>query len=1280
MAGKSNTTATLFAQKKLLNKAHTSILKSDAQETITTNIQPAAQTTFGQEIPAEPEKTLYLIQSASAGLPGTIEYVQFDITSISGTSYDADSIDSGAGPSPSNNGPHGYVLSLPSNYETLSSNPKAGLGVFDNGAVLTGSLGQIQIIPPVFSVDRPNPYSVTLYKGVPGANPAVDPNIIALESEIDYQLDTFNGVLFVQDYDASNVPLYARAFIYVGDMMSEVIEDINVTGAGGDGNAEYLVLSATGSLSSERVFSPSTGLSFTDGGANNNYTIEIDNSVVATLSGSQFSGDIGITGSLGVQSSAVFNQGITGSLQKLPDGSDFLQAGSNITIVNESDGSITISSTGGGGGGGSGDQNAEYIITSATGSLPNAKLIESGPGISITTGSNSITISADSASITGRSKERYIVTSSHAADNAFITQNTNFAEVSLNPDLIDVFLNGNLLHSGTAAEVSAGSIDYTLSSTGSITFSFDLFEDDFVDTILSKLSSGSSGAGGDTGAEYLVLSTTGSLANERALVAGTGLISTDSGAGGNFTLDVDDSVVATLTSSVSFPNGISGSLTQLTDGSSYIVAGNNISVVTGSNGQLTISVIGSSTRTKCIYDVTSLTTSGSVFDTSLSNYGDSGYSSSLIDVYVNGVLMISGTDEQVGAGDVDYFVYSSNQLKFGLDLDIDDTVSVITTTTGSAGSVTGGSCSGGVSTSSDVDWTDGGNKLFTTSSVSIDSDSRYTEAIGSDIYFFVSGSVGGLGSEGASVFGGDALVSGSFVVENASTFIGGLTGSLTQLATGESFIVGGNNVSITTASNGQITISALSLGSSNQWVDGTNKIYATSSVSIDGDGNYAEYYGSDVYFYVSGSVNGAGDSGVAVFGGDVVLSGNLYDGAGNTIYSPSQASVFSNGISGSLTTLADGTSYLVEGTNVSIISQSNGSVVISSTDTDTTYTSGTGLNLTGFQFGIDDTVVATLTGSQFSGDIGITGSLGVEGEVSFSSGLSGSLTQLSDGTSYLVEGSNISITSQSNGSIVIASTGGGTTYTAGSGLSLVGTEFSIDSNLAGAGLTESSGVISVVNATNGGLFVDSDTISLNFANLSEADVDVASDSIAIIDATDFSTKRETIVDLITSVAGAGLNAASGVLSTDDSIVATLTGSQFSGNIGITGSLGIESQTIFNAGIHEKFTTKTSATGVVTHDCSTGHIFYHTSISADFTANFTNIDLSSTYGTNVTLVLVQGATARIPTAVQVGGSAQTILWQGGSAPSGTNNGTDVVSFSILNNGGSYVVLGQLVGFS
>ena len=120
--------------------------------------------------------------------------------------------------------------------------------------------------------------------------------------------------------------------------------------------------------------------------------------------------------------------------------------------------------------------------------------------------------------------------------------------------------------------------------------------------------------------------------------------------------------------------------------------------------------------------------------------------------------------------------------------------------------------------------------------------------------------------------------------------------------------------------------------------------------------------------------------------------------------------------------------------------------------------------------------------------------------------------------------------------------------------------------------------------------------------------------------------------------------------------------------------------IIEDGVKERYSSISGATGVVTHDCDNGHIFYHTSISANFTANFTNLGLSTNYSTNLTLILNQGASAYIPTAVQIGGSAQTINWQGGSAPSGTSNGIDAVSFTILRVSGSYIVLGQLVDFT
>ena len=89
MAGKSNTSATFFAQKTLLGKAHTSNLKVDGEEVIGSNIQAASTLIFGEDIPTGPSQTLWLLQSASNGGPPTVEYIQFALTALTGTTYDA---------------------------------------------------------------------------------------------------------------------------------------------------------------------------------------------------------------------------------------------------------------------------------------------------------------------------------------------------------------------------------------------------------------------------------------------------------------------------------------------------------------------------------------------------------------------------------------------------------------------------------------------------------------------------------------------------------------------------------------------------------------------------------------------------------------------------------------------------------------------------------------------------------------------------------------------------------------------------------------------------------------------------------------------------------------------------------------------------------------------------------------------------------------------------------------------------------------------------------------
>lgn len=109
---------------------------------------------------------------------------------------------------------------------------------------------------------------------------------------------------------------------------------------------------------------------------------------------------------------------------------------------------------------------------------------------------------------------------------------------------------------------------------------------------------------------------------------------------------------------------------------------------------------------------------------------------------------------------------------------------------------------------------------------------------------------------------------------------GGLSGSLQQLDSGISYLVAGPGITVFTSSQGQVLI-----GSLNPWTDGGSKIFTTSSVSIDGQGRFADALGTDVYLFVSGTIGipsgGVNARRVAVFGGDVRVSGSLTVGSGS---------------------------------------------------------------------------------------------------------------------------------------------------------------------------------------------------------------------------------------------------------------------------------------------------------------------------------------------------------------------------------------------------------------
>jgi hypothetical protein len=134
--------------------------------------------------------------------------------------------------------------------------------------------------------------------------------------------------------------------------------------------------------------------------------------------------------------------------------------------------------------------------------------------------------------------------------------------------------------------------------------------------------------------------------------------------------------------------------------------------------------------------------------------------------------------------------------------------------------------------------------------------------------------------------------------------------------------------------------------------------------------------------------------------------------------------------------------------------------------------------------------------------------------------------------------------------------------------------------------------------------------------------------------------------------------------------APLANPQFTGTVNIIGTTVLQ-QTI------ERFSSATIISNSVLLDFTAGAIFYLGSNSSNITANFTNVPTAPGQTMSVTLVISQTGTAYIPSAININASSQQILWQGGSAPSGNANKTDVVSFTfICTTFSTYTVLGTL----
>jgi hypothetical protein len=114
-------------------------------------------------------------------------------------------------------------------------------------------------------------------------------------------------------------------------------------------------------------------------------------------------------------------------------------------------------------------------------------------------------------------------------------------------------------------------------------------------------------------------------------------------------------------------------------------------------------------------------------------------------------------------------------------------------------------------------------------------------------------------------------------------------------------------------------------------------------------------------------------------------------------------------------------------------------------------------------------------------------------------------------------------------------------------------------------------------------------------------------------------------------------------------------------------------------IQEVGQTRTGATGTVTHDWTTGNIFYHSTMQANFTANIINVPTTADRAYTTTLILKQGTPGYYANALQVNSAPVSILWANATGPTGTATRTEIESFTLYYTASTWTAFGQLTTF-
>lgn len=722
--------------------------------------------------------------------------------------------------------------------------------------------------------------------------------------------------------------------------------------SGAPSTAQYLTLATDGTLSAERVLVPSTGLFSTDGGANGNFTIGVNDRFFAALTGSNF------TGPTTYSAPATFSGGISGSLTRLQDGTSYIIAGNNVTVVTGSGGQITISSTGGGSGGG-GDPDPSYLTLALTASLSNERVFTPGTGLKATDG-------GANGAYTLNINNGVVATLSGSTFTGAITAVANGG------------ITGSItrLVSGTPfVTVPAGNvITITTGSGGQIVIS----------------GSGGGNEGAPKTAQFLTLAADPELTVERVFTPGTGLKATDGGAGAAYTLNINDGVVATISGSTftgavtgAANGGFTGSMTVTTAGTPFVTvpAGNVISVSTGSNGQIILS--GTTPAPGAPLGAQYITLAADpqltverVFTPSTGLKATDGGAGGAYTVVVHdgtfaaltgsvftGVVQHSSPAQTLGT---DVFTFFSGSVR------------VVPGTTGAVSANRKVSLFGG-------DIVASGSLVLSGASV-FDGQMRYPSAVGTDVFHYVSGSIGVASgyNRQVTVLAGDVVASGSFTAAAA----GGITGSITVTSAGTPFITAqaGNAITVTTGSNGQIILSASISG-------GSGAPTTSPYVTIGNDASLSAERALTAGTGLALTDGGANSTVTLAINNGVVatVSGTTFTGA--------VTGASNGGFTGSMTVTTAGTPFITvpAGNIVTISTGSNGQIVLS----------GSVNALTSYM---------PLAGGTFTGAVTAVAN----------GGITGSITVTTAGTPFVTSpaGNVITVTTGSNGQIVLSGSGG----------------------------------------------------------------------------------------------------------------------------------------------------------------------------------------------------------------------------------------------------------------